>query len=43
MKKDPKGGGTEADQSKGLKYCSFCYQKGAFTQPDITAGEMRPS
>ncbi|MDD5032141.1 MAG: zinc ribbon domain-containing protein [Patescibacteria group bacterium] len=41
MKKDPQGGGTNADGSKSTMYCSFCYQNGAFTAPDITVGEMQ--
>ncbi len=41
MKKDPNGGGTESDGSKNGMYCSYCYEKGAFTQPDITLDEMR--
>ncbi len=41
LKKDPKGGGTEADGSKSNMYCSYCYEKGAFLQPHITAGEMQ--
>lgn len=41
LKKDPKGGGTEKDGSKSVKYCSFCYQNGAFVQPDMTAKEMQ--
>ncbi|MEM1135399.1 MAG: zinc ribbon domain-containing protein [Bacteroidota bacterium] len=31
MKKDPKSGGTNADGSKNLKYCSYCYENGVFT------------
>lgn len=31
MKKDPQNGGTNADGSKNLKYCSYCYQNGEFT------------
>ena len=31
MKKDPQGGGTNADGSKNEKYCSYCYQNGDFT------------
>lgn len=31
MKKDPAGGGTNADGSKNEKYCSYCYQNGQFT------------
>lgn len=31
MSKDPQGGGTNADGSKNIKYCSYCFQNGAFT------------
>ena len=31
LKKDPTRGGTNADGSKNDKYCSYCYQNGAFT------------
>ena len=31
LKKDPNGGGTNADGSKNEMYCSYCYQKGDFT------------
>ena len=42
MKKDPGHGGTEADGSKRLDYCSYCYQDGAFTSPEIrTAADMQ--
>lgn len=41
MKKDPQGGGTNADGAKSTMYCSYCYQNGAFTAPDITAAEMQ--
>jgi putative zinc ribbon protein len=40
LSKDPLGGGTNADGSTSVEYCSHCYQKGAFTQPKITAAEM---
>lgn len=30
LKKDPQGGGTNADGSKSDKYCSLCYQNGKF-------------
>ncbi|MDC7223363.1 MAG: zinc ribbon domain-containing protein [Spirochaetales bacterium] len=33
LKKDEKGGGTEADGSKSPKYCSMCYEKGEFLTP----------
>jgi len=41
LKKDPKGGGTNADGSKNVMYCSYCYIDGNFTQPDITATQMQ--
>jgi hypothetical protein len=41
FKNDPKGGGTNADGTLNHKYCSYCYEKGRFTQPDITVGEMQ--
>lgn len=33
--------GTEADGSKSDKWCSLCYENGAFTGPDCTLEEMR--
>lgn len=41
LNKDPKQGGTNADGSRNTVYCSFCYENGRFTQPDITAEEMQ--
>jgi len=41
LKKDPEGGGTEKDGARSEKYCSLCYRNGAFTQPEMTAGEMQ--
>ena len=41
LSKDPLGGGTSADGTRTAEYCSHCYQKGAFTQPDITAQQMQ--
>lgn len=41
MKKDEKGGGTNADGSKSLKYCSHCYQDGKYTRPDFTVKQMQ--
>ena len=40
LSRDPRGGGTNADGSISSEYCSHCYQKGAFTQPNVTAAEM---
>jgi hypothetical protein len=34
------GYGTEADGSPSSMYCKFCYQSGAFTQPDMTLEKM---
>lgn len=41
LSKDPKGSGTKSDGQPSNKYCSFCYENGAFLQPDITAKEMQ--
>jgi hypothetical protein len=41
LKRDEKGGGTEADGSRSAKFCSHCYVAGEFTRPDITAGQMQ--
>jgi len=32
--------GTEIDGSGSSEYCKFCYQKGMFTEPDLTMDEM---
>ena len=32
--------GTTADGSEQADYCKFCYQHGAFTQPDLTVAQM---
>jgi len=41
MNKDPKNGGTNSDGTSNLKYCSYCYENGDFTQPNITVDEMK--
>lgn len=41
MKRDEQGGGTNADGSKSLMYCSKCYQNGAFMLPDFSAPQMQ--
>jgi len=42
MKKDPQGGGTNADGAKSTMYCSYCYQNGAFVGPaDMKVEEMQ--
>ena len=40
MEKDPEHGGTNADGSKNLKFCSYCYQSGAFRDNFTKPGEM---
>ncbi|GAK31497.1 hypothetical protein WOSG25_100630 [Weissella oryzae SG25] len=32
--------GTDADGTLSTVYCNLCYQKGAFTNPNITFNEM---
>lgn len=41
LKKDPKGGSTNADGSVNGMYCSYCFGDGKFLQPDITATQMQ--
>lgn len=41
LKKDPQLGGTNTDGSKNEMYCSYCYENGNFTQPEITLTEMK--
>ena len=42
MKKDPGNGGANADGSRSTDYCSYCYQDGVFTSPEIrTAADMQ--
>lgn len=41
LKKDEKGGGTNADGSKSTMYCSKCYENGAFINPNMTVTEMQ--
>lgn len=33
--------GTEKDGSLSHEYCKYCYQKGAFINPEMTLDEMR--
>lgn len=37
---DPDLYGTEKDASKNEDYCKYCYEAGAFTNPDITMDAM---
>lgn len=41
LKKDANGGGTNADGSKSLVYCSHCFLNGKFTLPNITVNDMQ--
>jgi hypothetical protein len=41
LSKDPLGGGTNANGSRSGEYCSHCFGQGVFTQPNITAEEMK--
>jgi Putative zinc ribbon domain len=41
MKPDEKGGGTNADGTRSMMYCSHCYQNGQFVLPDISVTEMQ--
>lgn len=33
--------GTEKDGSKSDEYCKYCYQNGAFVNPNMTLNEMK--
>ena len=33
--------GTEKDGSKSSEYCKYCYQNGAFINPDMSFDEMK--
>ena len=41
LSKDSLGGGTNADKSKSLEYCSNCFKDGQFTEPNITFEQMK--
>lgn len=41
LKRDDKGGGTHLDGSKSDRFCSHCFQNGAYTLPNLTAAEMQ--
>lgn len=41
LRKDPKGGGSNAGGTHSKMYCSYCYAGGKFLQPDITAQQMQ--
>lgn len=35
LSRDPEKGGREKDGTKSTKYCSYCFQEGEFTSPEI--------
>jgi len=40
QKNDKRGGGTEEDGATSIRFCSMCYQNGAFiTPPEINTAE----
>jgi hypothetical protein len=41
LRRDEKGGGTNADGTKNIMYCSHCYELGRFTLPDLTVQQMQ--
>ena len=41
LKKDPNGGGSNEDGTKSTSFCSYCYERGQFTQPDFTVEDMK--
>ena len=40
LSKDQKGGGTLADGTRSTDFCSHCYVRGQFTNPELTADQM---
>ena len=41
MKRDEKGGGTNSDGTRSIRFCSYCYDNGQFRTPDMTLPEMK--
>lgn len=41
LKKDPAGGGKNADGSTSKMYCSYCFENGQFKQADWTVQHMQ--
>ena len=37
---NPEDFGTNADGTENSEFCRFCFQKGAFTEPDTTVDRM---
>jgi hypothetical protein len=40
LSRDQQGGGTNADGSRSIEYCSHCYLEGWFTEPNLSLDEM---
>jgi hypothetical protein len=40
LSKDEQGGGTEADGTHSIEFCSHCYKAGKFTSPELTVDQM---
>ena len=40
LSRDSMGGGTNADGARSTEYCSHCYRKGLFAEPDLTVEQM---
>ncbi len=38
---NPEMRGTEKDGSPSEEYCTYCYQGGRFTNPDMTVDDMK--
>ena len=41
LKRDAHGGGTNADGTRSLMYCSHCYQNGKYVHPNMTVADMK--
>ncbi len=41
LKRDPRGGGSNADGSTSKIYCSRCYEAGRFKHPELTVDQMK--
>lgn len=41
LKRDPKGGSTNADGSKNLLYCSYCFENGSFLYAGNNVAEFQ--
>ena len=41
LKRDEKGGGTNADGSKSAKYCSYCYENGEFKYKGTSVNDFQ--